>query len=96
MQRRMLEIMARAKTIAELEATLKEVAGIFRDTVNGLPAADLRQMVISRRISRLTYAHRCIEGAAVQAYRDHGIGIAPGMKIQYVVTDGRRYRVEPA
>jgi len=27
---------------------------------------------------------------------DHGIGIAPGMKIQYVVTDARRYRVEPA
>ncbi len=53
-------------------------------------------MVINRRISRLTYAHRCIEGAAVQAYRDHGIGIAPGMKIQYVVTDARRYRVEPA
>ena len=46
-------------------------------------------MVINRRISRLTYAHRCIEGAAVQAYRDHGIGIAPGMKIQYVVTDAR-------
>ena len=39
MQRRMLEIMARAKTIAELEATLKEVAGIFRDTVNGLPGS---------------------------------------------------------
>ena len=32
----------------------------------------------------------------MQAYRDHGIGIAPGMKIQYVVTDARRYRVEPA
>ena len=53
-------------------------------------------MAINRRISRLTYAHRCIEGAAVQAYRDHGIGIAPGMKIQYVVTDARRYQVEPA
>ena len=96
MQRRMLVVMARAKNIAELEATREEVAGIFRETVNGLPAADPGQMVINRRISRLTYAHRCIEGAAVQAYRDHGIGIAPGMKIQYVVTDARRYRVEPA
>ena len=34
--------------------------------------------------SQRTYAHRCIEGAAVQVYRDHGIGIAPGMKIQYL------------
>jgi DNA polymerase I len=96
MQRRMLAVMARAKTIAELETVREEVAGIFRETVNNLPAADPQQMVINRRISRLTYAHRCIEGAAVQAYRDHGIGIAPGMKIQYVVTDARRYCVEPA
>ena len=96
MQRRMLEVMAQAKNIADLETTREEVAGIFRETVNNLPVADPGQMVINRRISRLTYAHRCIEGAAVQAYRDHGIGIAPGMKIQFVVTDARRYRVEPA
>ncbi|MGA2162604.1 MAG: hypothetical protein ABSG28_10495 [Methanoregula sp.] len=31
----------------------------------------------------------------VRAYRDHGIGIAPDMKIQDVVTDAQRYRVEP-
>src|SRR5208337_478651 len=91
MQQRMLNGMARAKTIAELEATREEVTDIFRETVNNLPAADPRQMVTNRRISRLTYAHRCIEGAAVQSYRDHGVGIAPGMKIQYVVTDARRY-----
>jgi DNA polymerase I len=96
MQRRMLEIMARAATCAELEATRNDIERIFRETVNSLPEASPQQMVINRRISRLTYAHRCIEGAAVQAYRDHGIGIAPGMKIQYVVTDARRYKVEPA
>ncbi len=96
MQRRMLEEMARAKKIAELEATREDIVAIYRETVNGLPAADPKQMAINRRISRLTYAHRCIEGAAVQSYRDHGVGIAPGMKIQYVVTDARRYHVEPA
>ena len=50
--------------------------------------------MINRRISRLTYAHRCLEGAAVQAYRKRGIGIAPGMKIRYVVRDARRYQVD--
>jgi DNA polymerase I len=95
MQRRMLDVMARRKTIAELKTAREEVGAIFRETINNLPAADPRQMVINRRISRLTYAHRCIEGAVVQAYRDHGIGIAPGMKIQYVVKEARRYRVEP-
>jgi DNA polymerase I len=52
-------------------------------------------LAISRRISRTTYSHRCIEGAAVQAYRDAGVVIAPGMKISYVVRDARSYRVDP-
>ncbi|MDD1703068.1 MAG: type B DNA-directed DNA polymerase, partial [Methanoregula sp.] len=96
MQRRMFDVMARAGTIAELETVREEVAEIFRETIRNLPAADPQKMAINRRISRLTYSHRCIEGAAVQAYQDHGIGIAPGMKILYVVTDARRYCVEPA
>jgi DNA polymerase I len=53
-------------------------------------------MIINRRISRLTYAHRCIEDAAVQACRKYRINVAPGMKIRYVVTDARRYQVAPA
>ena len=96
MQRRMLDVMARTKSIAELTATQDEINAIYRETVNNLPAADSKEMMINRRISRLTYAHRCIEGAAVQAYRDNKIEIAPGMKIQYVVTDARRYKVEPS
>ncbi|WP_292368974.1 type B DNA-directed DNA polymerase [Methanoregula sp. UBA64] len=96
MQQQMLEVMARAKTLSEVFALKGEVESIFRKTVETLPTADPQQMVINRRISRLTYAHRCIEGAAVQAYRDHKVDIAPGMKIQYVVTDAKRYRVEPA
>ena len=67
MQRRMLDVMSRAKTIAEFEAVQDEITGIFWETVNGISAADPKQMVINRWISRLTYAHRCIEGAAVQA-----------------------------
>ena len=93
MQKRMLNVMARAQTIAELNMLKGEVTDIFRQTIAAFPAADPQQMAIDRRISRLMYRHRCIEGAAVQAYRDHSIRIAPGTKIQYVVTDARRYRV---
>ena len=57
-------------------------------------SADPKTLVINRRISRLTYTHRCLEGAAVQAYRDRGIEIAPGMKIGYVVRDARTYSVD--
>ncbi len=95
MQSRMLEVMASAATIAELNEKKEEIRNIFRETVKSLPSADPKAMVINRRISRLTYAHRCIEGAAVHAYRKQGVGIAPGMKIRYVVTDARRYQVEP-
>ncbi len=94
MQSQMLEVMAGAASIAELEDKKEEIRNIFRRTVTCLPSADPKAMVINRRISRLSYAHRCIEGAAVLAYRKQGIGIAPGMKIRYVVTDARRYQVE--
>ena len=96
MQSRMLETMARAKTIQELMDLKEEVKKMYRETVEMLPSADPKTLVISRRISRLNYAHRCVEGAAVQAYQQHGVEIAPGMKIQYVVTDAKRYQVKPA
>ncbi|GAB6286225.1 MAG: type B DNA-directed DNA polymerase [Methanoregula sp.] len=96
MQGRMLEVMAGAGTVVELRHCEAEVTRIYTAAVEGLPDADPQEMAINRRISRLTYAHRCIEGAAVQAYRERGTGVAPGMKIRYVVTDAKRYKVEPA
>jgi DNA polymerase I len=95
MQSRMLDVMAGAASIAELEDKKEEIRNIFRRTVTCLPSADPKAMVINRRISRLSYAHRCIEGAAVHAYRKHGVEISPGMKIRYIVTDARRYQAEP-
>ena len=80
--------MARAQTIAELNMLKGEVTDIFRQTIAAFPAADPQQMAIDRRISG-SLTDRCIEGAAVQAYRDHSISIAPGTKIEYVVTDAR-------
>ena len=77
MQGRMLELMATAQNIAELNDRKDEIGNIFRETVKSLPEADPQTMVINRRISRLTYSHRCIEDAAVQAYRKHGIEVAP-------------------
>ena len=96
MQGAMLEIMAGAESIAELNAREDEIRTIFKKTVTGLPDSDPKALVIHRRISRLTYAHRCLEGSAVQAYRDRGIAIAPGMKIGYIVRDAKRYSVDTA
>jgi DNA polymerase I len=91
----MLDVMARAKTIVELEEVREEVMNVYREAVTMLPTANPKSMAITRRISRLKYAHRCLEGAAVETYRNHGVEIASGMKIQYVVRNARRYLVEP-
>jgi len=95
MQREMLTAMGHAGTVAELDSVKEAVRMIYLDYVARLPSAPVRELAISRRISRLNYVHRCIEGAAVQAYRKRGASVAPGMKIQYVVTDARRYQAEP-
>jgi DNA polymerase, archaea type len=95
MQQEMLAIMATARTPAGLGKVRDPVYRAYYNAVQNLPCAALPALAISRRISRTTYAHRCIEGAAVQAYRDEGVEIAPGMKISYVVRDARTYRVDP-
>jgi DNA polymerase I len=95
MQQEMLAIMATARTPAGLGQVRDQVYRAYCNAVQNLPCAALPALAISRRISRTTYAHRCIEGAAVQAYRDAGVEIAPGMKISYVVRDARTYRVDP-
>jgi DNA polymerase, archaea type len=95
MQQAMLAIMATARTPAGLAQVRDPVYRVYCKAVRNLPCATLPSLAISRRISRTTYAHRCIEGAAVQAYRDAGIAIAPGMKISYLVRDARTYRVDP-
>jgi DNA polymerase, archaea type len=95
MQQEMLSIMATARTPAGLGQVRDPVYRIYCNAIRNLPCAAPPALVIGRRISRTTYAHRCIEGAAVQAYRDAGLEIAPGMKIRYVVRDARTYRVDP-
>jgi DNA polymerase I len=96
MQGDMLAVMGRAATIAELSGLWDQVSSIYHNAVQQLPSTPVQDMAISRRISRLTYAHRCIEGAAVNAYREEGVPVAPGMKIRYVVQDARTYKVLPA
>jgi DNA polymerase, archaea type len=94
MQRRMLERMATASSPEELAGQQDAVRDLYRSALERLPGAGLPELLISRRVSRLSYAHRCIEGAAVEAYRRSGAPVEPGMKIRYVVRDARRYIVE--
>jgi len=94
MQKAMLSRMADEKTLDGLHDARDDVAAIRREYRDRLPASPVQDLLISRRISRLTFDHRCLEGAAVQAYQQAGLTIAPGMKIRYVVRDARHYCVD--
>lgn len=94
MQEEMLTVMARAGTLEGLQKTEGPAMDIYRRYLAGLCTANARDFVISRRISRLTYAHRCLEASAVQEYRNQGITVAPGMKIAYVVRSAKQYEVD--
>jgi DNA polymerase, archaea type len=94
MQQEMLEVMRMSQTINDLGEVREQVSRMYRNALRNLPQANPRTLAISRRISRTTYAHNCIESAAVKAYRDAGVEISPGMKISYVVRDAHRYCVD--
>ncbi len=61
---------------------------------DGLGDADAKEMAIHRRVSRLSYSRRCAEASAVKAHLEHGISLAPGMEIGYVVRDAGRWVVD--
>jgi DNA polymerase I len=94
MQEEMLRLMSRAVTVQEIAALEPQVKEVYRQAVTGLHAAKAEDLLIRRRISRLAYAHRCLEAAAVYEYRRCGLEIAPGMQIAYVVRDAARYFVD--
>jgi DNA polymerase I len=94
MQEEMLTVMSRASTLQELHALEEPVKEIYRRTIDELVNAPVRDLAIRRRISRLRYKHRCLEGAALEAYQRLGIDVAPGMEICYVVRDAKRYFVD--
>ena len=96
MQKDMLTVMSRAGSMRELVELQETVRALHEIAAHRLPDVDPGELVINRRISRLCYAHRCIEGAAVEAHLRAGTGVSPGMKIGYVVRDARTYAVDTA
>jgi DNA polymerase I len=68
---------------------------VYRRYLDELVEADVRELAIHRRVSRLSYSRRCAEASAVQAHLKQGISLAPGMEICYVVKDAKKWEVEP-
>lgn len=94
MQEEIFTVMKGASTAAELagtETAAREIRARYETTLRN---ADLSSLIIRRRISRRTYERNCVEAAAVEAYRQAGIDLSPGMEIGYVVRDARTHAVD--
>ncbi len=95
MQKELFEIMARARSREELKRMEPRAREVRRRYMEELVVADVRELTIHRRVSRLSYSRRCAEAMAVAAHQKQGIALAPGMEIGYVVKDAKRWEVEP-
>ena len=60
-----------------------------------LDDADVKELAIHKRVSKLNYSRRCADASAVAAHMKQGIPLAPGMEIGYVIRDARKWEVDP-
>jgi DNA polymerase I len=94
MQQELFDCLAQARSREELCRVEPGARAIYRRYQDGLESADVRELAIRRRVSRLNYSRKCAEASAVEAHLKQGIALAPGMEIGYVVRDAARWVVE--
>ena len=95
MQQEVFEVLAEARSLEDLRRIEPRAREVYRRYMDELDGADVKELAIHRRVSRLNYSRRCAEASAVQAYMKQGIPLAPGMEIGYVIRDARRWEVDP-
>ncbi len=94
MQSDVLEVMEEMETLEGLagaEARAKEVRNRY---TAGLRRAEVKDLVVSHRISQLEYGKNCAQSSAIRAYGKLGIELFAGMVIGYVVRDSERWIVD--
>jgi DNA polymerase I len=94
MQEEMFGVMEKAADLEGLRGLDPEIRRIHLRYARGIAGADPGEMVIRRRVSRLSYSRRSPEASAVAALQVLGAPLAPGMEIGYVVRDASRWLVE--
>jgi len=90
----MLNILREARTLHEITAFRDALRDRYHRAVEELPGTRPAALAISRRISTIRYRHACPEASAVEACREEGIALSPGMEVSYVVIDARSWAVD--
>jgi DNA polymerase I len=94
MQQDLFEVLAKGRSLDELRI-IEPAARVVREKyMRELEEADVRELAIHRKVSRMNYSRRCAEASAVKAYQKRGLPLAPGMEIGYVVTDAAKWKVD--
>ena len=78
-QQEVFEILAEARSQEDLRWIEPKAREVYRRYMNELDGADVKELAIHRRVSRLNYSRRCAEASAVEAHIKQGIPLAPGM-----------------
>ncbi|MGD0954945.1 MAG: hypothetical protein ABR985_21600 [Methanotrichaceae archaeon] len=79
----------------DLKRIAPKAREVYRRYMDELDDADVKELAIHTRVSRLNYSRRCAEASAVQAHMKQDIPLAPGMEIGYVIRDARTWVVDP-
>jgi DNA polymerase I len=94
MQQDPFDVLAEARSMDELRMIEPMAREVHEKYMRELEYADIRELAIHRRVSRINYSRRCAEASAVKAYQKSGLPLATGMEIGYVVTDAAKWEVD--
>jgi DNA polymerase, archaea type len=94
MQQELFDVLAKARSVDELRMIEPMAEEVREKYMQNLEDADVRELAIHRRVSRMNYSRRCAEASAVKAYQRHGFPLVPGMEIGYVVRDAKKWEVD--
>jgi hypothetical protein len=81
--------------LVDLKLIEPKAREVYRRYLDELDGADVKDLAIHRRVSRLNYSRRCVEASAVEAHIKQGIPLASGMEMGYVIRDARKWEVDP-
>ncbi len=93
-QNDLFEAMRSAVSINELFYLSPVLREIYEKKREEVYSQSHENLLITRKVSTIKYRHRCAEASAIAKYNDHGIFIKPGMEIQYIVSDHKKWEVE--
>jgi len=94
MQQDLFDVLAKMRSLDELRMRQPIAREVYKKYMRELEDADVRELAIHRRVSRMSYSRRCAEASAVKAYQKRGLPLATGMEIGYVVTDAAKWKVD--